>query len=135
MDPQRLVYDWNRAAGEGRPRHLPVELVDETLRDGLQSPSAVTPTLDEKSELIVLMERLGIDTAVIGIPAAGGMPMTAVSIPSRSMRTISSDFSSSVGVTADGDWRPSRSVSSTSSTGRCRGRPSPAARFQSYTRR
>ena len=72
MDPQRLVYDWNRAAGEGRPRHLPVELVDETLRDGLQSPSAVTPTLDEKFELIVLMERLGIDTAVIGIPAAGG---------------------------------------------------------------
>src|ERR1035437_1897226 len=72
MDPQHLVYDWNRAAGEGRPRHLPVELVDETLRDGLQSPSAVTPTLDEKFELIVLMERLGIDTAVIGIPAAGG---------------------------------------------------------------
>jgi len=72
MDPQRLVYDWNRAAGDGRPRHVPVELVDETLRDGLQSPSAVAPTLDEKFELLVLMERLGIDTAVIGIPAAGG---------------------------------------------------------------
>ena len=72
MDPQRLVYDWNRAAGEGRPRHVPVELVDETLRDGLQSPSAVAPTLDEKFELLVLMERLGVDTAVIGIPAAGG---------------------------------------------------------------
>ena len=72
MDPQRLVYDWNRAAGEGRPRHDPVELVDETLRDGLQSPSVVAPTLDERFELLVLMERLGIDTAVIGIPAAGG---------------------------------------------------------------
>ncbi|MGZ6970512.1 MAG: LeuA family protein [Thermoanaerobaculia bacterium] len=72
MDPQRLVYDWNRAAGEGRPRHIPVGLVDETLRDGLQSPSAVMPTLDEKFELLVLMERLGIDMAVIGIPAAGG---------------------------------------------------------------
>lgn len=72
MDPQRLVYDWNRAAGEGSPRHVPVELVDETLRDGLQSPSAVAPTLDEKFELVLLMERLGIDTAVIGIPAAGG---------------------------------------------------------------
>jgi 2-isopropylmalate synthase len=72
MDPQRLVYDWNRAAGEGRPRHIPVELLDETLRDGLQSPSAVMPTLDEKFELLVLMERLGIDTAIIGIPAAGG---------------------------------------------------------------
>jgi isopropylmalate/homocitrate/citramalate synthase len=71
MDRTRLVYDWNRAAGEGRPRHVPVELVDETLRDGLQSPSAVTPTVDQRFELVCLMERLGVDTAVLGIPAAG----------------------------------------------------------------
>src|SRR5512140_4009855 len=71
MDRSRLVYDWNRAAGEGRPRHEPVELLDETLRDGLQSPSAVTPTVEQRFELVCLMERLGIDTAVIGIPAAG----------------------------------------------------------------
>lgn len=71
MDRGRLVYDWNRAAGEGRPRHTPVELLDETLRDGLQSPSAVTPTVEQRFELVTLMERLGIDTAVIGFPAAG----------------------------------------------------------------
>lgn len=71
MDRGRLVYDWNRAAGEGRPRHTPVELLDETLRDGLQSPSAVTPTVEQRFELVTLMERLGIDTAVIGIPSAG----------------------------------------------------------------
>jgi 2-isopropylmalate synthase len=71
MDRSRLVYDWNRAAGEGRPRHVPVELVDETLRDGLQSPSAVAPSVDQRFELVCLMERLGVDTAVLGIPAAG----------------------------------------------------------------
>jgi len=71
MDRSRLVYDWNRAAGEGRPRHVPVELLDETLRDGLQSPSAVTPSVERRFELVTLMERLGVDTAVIGIPAAG----------------------------------------------------------------
>lgn len=71
MDRSRLVYDWNRAAGEGRPRHLPVELVDETLRDGLQSPSAVAPSVEQRFELVCLMERLGVDTAVLGIPAAG----------------------------------------------------------------
>ncbi|HEY3350654.1 MAG TPA: LeuA family protein [Thermoanaerobaculia bacterium] len=71
MDRSRLVYDWNRAAGEGRPRHVPVELVDETLRDGLQSPSAVAPTVEQRFELVCLMERLGVDTAVLGIPAAG----------------------------------------------------------------
>lgn len=111
MDPQRLVYDWNRAAGEGRPRHLPVELVDETLRDGLQSPSAVTPTLDEKFELIVLMERLGIDTAVIGIPAAGGssredlewlvrrMTESGLAVrPACAARTLASDIEPIIGI-------------------------------------
>ena len=99
MDPQRLVYDWNRAAGEGRPRHVPGELLDETLRDGLQSPSAVKPTLDEKFELLVLMESLGIDTAVIGIPAAGGSAGADVEWLARRMteaglaiRPLSSSF-------------------------------------------
>jgi 2-isopropylmalate synthase len=111
MDPQYLVYDWNRVGGEGRPRHFPVELVDETLRDGLQSPSAVTPTLDEKFELIVLMERLGIDTAVIGIPAAGGgsvadlerlvgrMTEARLSLkPCFAARTLASDIEPIVGI-------------------------------------
>jgi 2-isopropylmalate synthase len=71
MNRSRLVYDWNRAAGEGRPRHEPVELLDETLRDGLQSPSAVTPTVEQRFEIVALMERLGVDTAVLGMPAAG----------------------------------------------------------------
>ena len=63
-----LIHDWNGTAT--RPAH-PVQLNDETLRDGLQSPSVRTPTIDEKLHLLHLIERLGIETADIGLPGAG----------------------------------------------------------------
>jgi 2-isopropylmalate synthase len=41
-----LIYDWN-AAGEAAPaRERPIELDDETLRDGCQSPSVRDPALE-----------------------------------------------------------------------------------------
>ena len=46
-------------------------LDDETLRDGLQSPSVRTPGIDEKIELLRHMNGLGIDTVDIGLPGAG----------------------------------------------------------------
>src|SRR5215831_13310791 len=46
-------------------------LDDETLRDGLQSPSVRTPTIDEKIDILHHMDTLGIDTADIGLPGAG----------------------------------------------------------------
>ena len=46
-------------------------LDDETLRDGLQSPSVRTPTIEEKIAILHLMDALGIDTADIGLPGAG----------------------------------------------------------------
>src|SRR5260221_382361 len=46
-------------------------LDDETLRDGLQSPSVRTPSIDEKIDLLHHMDGLGIDTADIGLPGAG----------------------------------------------------------------
>ena len=63
-----LIHDWNGATV--RPAQ-PVQLNDETLRDGLQSPSVRTPTIDEKLHLLHLIDRLGIDTADIGLPGAG----------------------------------------------------------------
>src|SRR5262249_38338435 len=47
------------------------ELADETLRDGLQSPSVVSPTIEQKLELLHLMDELRIDIADIGLPGAG----------------------------------------------------------------
>jgi 2-isopropylmalate synthase len=64
----KLIYDWNRT-GDARP--VPVLLDDETLRDGLQSPSVRCPTIDEKLRILHLIDRLGIDTADIGLPGAG----------------------------------------------------------------
>jgi isopropylmalate/homocitrate/citramalate synthase len=63
-----LIHDWNKISTE-RPSE--VLLDDETLRDGLQSPSVRCPTIDEKLEILHLIDRLGIDTANIGLPGAG----------------------------------------------------------------
>ncbi|MGH9399941.1 MAG: LeuA family protein [Thermoanaerobaculia bacterium] len=66
-----LIYDWNRAGGAVVPARGSVELDDETLRDGLQSPSVKSPSLEDKVRILHLMESLGIDSADIGLPGAG----------------------------------------------------------------
>jgi len=66
-----LIYDWNRAGGTAVPARGRVELDDETLRDGLQSPSVRSPSLEQKIRILHLMEALGIDSADIGLPGAG----------------------------------------------------------------
>jgi isopropylmalate/homocitrate/citramalate synthase len=63
-----LIYDWNKTAEHKAGRVL---LDDETLRDGLQSPSVRCPTIDEKLRILHLIDRLGIDTVNIGLPGAG----------------------------------------------------------------
>ena len=63
-----LIYDWNRTDA---PMPRQVLLDDETLRDGLQSPSVRCPSIDEKLRILHLIDRLGIDTADIGLPGAG----------------------------------------------------------------
>lgn len=65
----RLVYDWNAVTVGPRPG--PVMLDDETLRDGLQSPSVRTPSIDDKIRILHLMDALGMHTADIGLPGAG----------------------------------------------------------------
>jgi 2-isopropylmalate synthase len=63
-----LIHDWNATDA---PKPGAVLLDDETLRDGLQSPSVRTPSIDEKLRILHLIDRLGIDTADIGLPGAG----------------------------------------------------------------
>lgn len=63
-----LIYDWNSVSA---PATRPVMLDDETLRDGLQSPSVRTPDIDQKIRILHLIDRLGMDTADIGLPGAG----------------------------------------------------------------
>lgn len=67
-----LIYDWNRAEGiDLQPPQGHIEIDDETLRDGLQSPSVHTPSIDEKLKMVHLMAAVEIDGADIGLPAAG----------------------------------------------------------------
>jgi 2-isopropylmalate synthase len=67
-----LIYDWNSVAPAHPAPGRRVSFDDETLRDGLQSPSVCEPTVERKLELLHLMNDLGIDTADIGLPGAGG---------------------------------------------------------------
>jgi isopropylmalate/homocitrate/citramalate synthase len=64
-----LIYDWNRDAPVAAPPI--VMLDDETLRDGLQSPSVRAPSIEQKVRILRLLDQIGVDTADIGLPGAG----------------------------------------------------------------
>jgi 2-isopropylmalate synthase len=68
-----LIYDWNNVPGAvfkptGKQGVL---LNDESLRDGLQSPSVKDPAIEKKIEILHLMESLGINSLNLGLPGAG----------------------------------------------------------------
>ena len=65
-----LIYDWNTIDAPPASS-APVMLDDETLRDGLQSPSVRTPSIEQKLRILHLISALGIETADIGLPGAG----------------------------------------------------------------
>src|SRR6266704_1085033 len=54
-----LIHDWNEAGERWEKPPFRVQFDDETLRDGLQSPSVRTPSIEDKLEILHLMERLG----------------------------------------------------------------------------
>ena len=70
-DGQKLVYDWNLLDEPEPLTNKRVLLDDETLRDGLQSPTVSDPPIDDKIHLLHLMEDLGIQMLDIGLPGAG----------------------------------------------------------------
>jgi 2-isopropylmalate synthase len=83
------MYDWNRiaplidtaghvSAPEGGSASVlfgrgarGVKVVDETLRDGLQSASGVQPPVAHKIDLLHAMAAVGVDVVSVGLPAAG----------------------------------------------------------------
>ena len=64
-DDQEILYDWNQVDAPDFPH---VQVDDETLRDGLQSPSIREPSLDQKIEILELMVKMGIRRGDIGLP-------------------------------------------------------------------
>jgi len=71
MQQNEWIYDWNLATPPQIAPGTRVLLDDETLRDGLQNPSVFDPSIEEKIEILHLMESLGIDSVNIGLPGAG----------------------------------------------------------------
>jgi len=88
MDERDLIYDWNRS-GDAPAfdwSRVTVELNDETLRDGLQSPSVRDPSLDVKRRLLHLMADLGIVAADLGLPGAGAKVVEHVRALAKEIR-------------------------------------------------
>src|SRR5713101_2672369 len=71
MKTSELIYDWNRIHPASLRPSGHVLLNDETLRDGLQSPSVRDPSIQEKIHILHLMEALGINSLDLGLPGAG----------------------------------------------------------------
>jgi 2-isopropylmalate synthase len=72
MGEKEIIYDWNsveKVAPLTPGRKL--EFFDETLRDGIQSPSVVDPKIDDKIKLLQLANDLGIHALDLGLPGAG----------------------------------------------------------------
>src|SRR5436853_7236871 len=69
MREQDLFHDWNRAGTLGQLANA--EVLDETLRDGIQSPSAVDPPIEAKLEIHHLLDELGVAQLDVGLPGAG----------------------------------------------------------------
>ena len=105
---EHLIYDWN-VSGEkpARPSTRKIEFDDETLRDGLQSPSVTDPSLDEKIRILHYMNAVGVDNADIGLPGAGPHVQRTVE---RLAREIVDNkltvYPSAAGRTHENDVRP-----------------------------
>jgi 2-isopropylmalate synthase len=87
VQQNELIYDWNVATPPAILPGTPVLLNDETLRDGLQNPSVFDPSIEEKIEILHLMESLGIDAVNIGLPGAGPRAMAHTEALAREIAT------------------------------------------------
>lgn len=98
----RLIHDWNAGGDDGG--RIPL-LNDETLRDGLQSPSVLDPPIAAKRDLLHRLARLGVDAIDLGMPGAGPKAVSAVKAllteirdqrlplyPNAAVRTVEEDL-------------------------------------------
>lgn len=70
-----MFFEWNAPwAAEGAG----VAVLDDTLRDGLQSPSARIPSLRKKLRILDQSASIGIDAIILGLPAAGGNAISEI---------------------------------------------------------
>ncbi|MGE5175152.1 MAG: LeuA family protein [Hyphomicrobiales bacterium] len=68
---RELIYDWNVGDEPAPKPPRRVQVVDETLRDGLQSPSVADPSTEDKLRALHFQARIGVHGNDIGLPGAG----------------------------------------------------------------
>jgi 2-isopropylmalate synthase len=85
LDERELIYDWNLVDHQPPPARPKVTFWDETLRDGIQSPSITDPSIEVKLKIVHLMHAIGVETADVGLPGAG---LRAVEHVERLVREI-----------------------------------------------
>ncbi|HEV2357302.1 MAG TPA: LeuA family protein [bacterium] len=86
IKPVDLIYDWNTAGQRPRRPRGPLDINDETLRDGLQSPSVRQPSAEQKRVILHLMDDLGISAVNLGYPGAGPQALDDVVALAREIR-------------------------------------------------
>jgi isopropylmalate/homocitrate/citramalate synthase len=102
VNAREYIHDWNQTPGAA-PALKRVEIDDETLRDGLQSPSVNQPDIDLKRRCLRHMVDVGIQRVNVGLPMSSqlgdiralletikteGLPLA----PGVAIRTMISDF-------------------------------------------
>src|SRR5580692_1596216 len=87
MLSSELIYDWNQIHPPELKPAGPILINDESLRDGLQSPSVRDPSIAEKIEILHLMEALGINSLNLGLPGAGPRAVEAVTALAHEIAT------------------------------------------------
>ena len=104
---EHLIYDWNVEGEQAKRPPRKIEFDDETLRDGLQSPSVTDPSIDDKLRILHYMHAIGIDNADIGLPGAGPHVQQTVERLAREIVDQKlSVYPSAAGRTHENDVRP-----------------------------
>jgi 2-isopropylmalate synthase len=71
MAADASIYDWNTIGSDSDDWMVGLEFYDESLRDGIQSPSASDPSIEDKERILALQDKVGIQHTDIGLPGAG----------------------------------------------------------------
>jgi 2-isopropylmalate synthase len=66
-----IIYDWNQRDAQPPLGPKVFSLFDETLRDGIQSPSVHDPSIEDKLRIVHLLDQLGIEHLDLALPGAG----------------------------------------------------------------
>jgi isopropylmalate/homocitrate/citramalate synthase len=104
---EHLIHDWNVDGEQATRPSRRIEFDDETLRDGLQSPSVTDPSIEDKLRILHYMHAIGIDNADIGLPGAGPHVQKTVERLAREIvEQKLSVYPSAAGRTHENDVRP-----------------------------